>query len=144
MTGVVHKFTCGGSTRNKHLNIRTISSELPRIWLIAALAIGAVLDSSADIRAQGFLYFWNNPAGGSYNTSGNWSPFGVPNDNTEGAEFDLNATYTVTFPTNVGTSMAEVASGNVTFDLDSSGIPRTYTVQNLAVFGAAPTTLSVA
>lgn len=144
MTGVVFKFNCGGSTSNKHSNLPNISSERPRNWLIAALVIGAVLVNCADIRAQGFLYFWNNPAGGSYNTGGNWSPFGVPNDNTEGAEFDLNATYTVTFLTNVGTSLAEVASGNVTFDLDSSGIPRTYTVQNLAVFGAAPTTLSVA
>jgi hypothetical protein len=133
----------GEVTNDEQSRCRADSRRLFQILLIATLTTGAILVGSSQLRAQGFLYFWDNPAGGSYNSSGNWLPTGIPNDNTEGAEFDLNATYTVTFPTNVGTSLANVAQGNVTFDLDSSGTPRTYTVQSLAVAGAAPTTLNV-
>jgi hypothetical protein len=101
--------------------------------LIAAVVTAAVLLASGELRAQGFFYEWNNPAGGSYNSSFNWFPIGIPNDLTEGAGFFLDTTYTVTFPTDVTTSVAEVGNGTVTFDLNTGGTPRTYTVQALSV-----------
>jgi hypothetical protein len=88
---------------------------------------------------------WVNSAGGVFNTSSNWFPFGAPLA-IDGAFFSLASAYTVTFPTDRTTAGAGVDAGTVTWDLDSSGAARTYTTGGLTVGpsgGAGTATLLV-
>ncbi len=61
-------------------------------------------------------YSWQNVAGGSYHTAGNWSPGGGPPIFNDYARFNLAGTYGVSF-SNAGTQTIDfqVGNGNVTF-----------------------------
>ena len=51
-------------------------------------------------RAHGqfFSYYsWIDPGGGTYQGASNWLPFGVPDNLSEVAGFDLDAVYMVNF-----------------------------------------------
>src|SRR3954468_6147528 len=58
-------------------------------WLLAALA--CAMGASAQ------TVTWNNSAGGSYDTAGNWTPSGIPGSGAN-LEFNLNSSYQVTLP----------------------------------------------
>lgn len=107
-----------------------------------AFIILGILPSTA--RAQlGFFRVWTAPTGGSYANPFNWNPTGVPNDK-DGAGFQLDATYTVAFPSSQKTGTVSVSKGNVTLDLNSSGTARTLTVPGtLTVAGANNATLVI-
>jgi len=108
------------------------------LCLIAVLTAFAALSEREPVYAQFFTtYTWIDPLGGSYNSSSNWSPdfggSGIPNGPEEGARFNLSSFYTVDLPTDIATASASVTDGNVRWDLNSSGTPRTYTLDALAV-----------
>jgi hypothetical protein len=74
---------------------------------------------------------WANPDGGSWGTTGNWTPAGVPTDTAE-VVFDLPATYAVTLGSQrIGG--VTVNKGNVTFHSGALEV----TPFNLAVFAPA-------
>lgn len=61
---------------------------------------------------------WDEPNGGAFNNAGNWDATVPGTDDT--AIFGLDASYTVTFDSNVTHARTEVQDGEVTFDLGSS------------------------
>ena len=85
---------------------------------VLTVAIVLVLGSVQRSRAQIFTTFnWNNPAGGDYNASSNWTPSGVPNSSTERAQFNLSADYAVAMPeSDVSVQSLSVPQGNVTLN----------------------------
>lgn len=60
---------------------------------------------------------WINPAGGNFLGSYNWR-YNTPSTAASDARFGIDGTYTVQFNTNARARNIEVASGNVTFDLN--------------------------
>src|SRR4051812_13236757 len=77
---------------------------------------------------------WINPAGGSFDTSTNWSYGGVPAP-SDTAHFDsVSGLYTVSFPTSPTNDRlildSEFSSFTVTFDLQG----HTYTLTNPTTF----------
>lgn len=72
-------------------NLRRLCSVV-RFVSVAVLLTGFYPPASAQI------IDWNNPAGGTYDTPGNWSPANVPNTAFETARFNLPNSYTVNLP----------------------------------------------
>ncbi len=64
---------------------------------------------------------WNNPTGGSFENSANWTPFGPPMPGID-ATFNLPNTYTVNFGTNASSGNLAVLAGDVSFFL-AGGFP---------------------
>ncbi|MBL9161717.1 MAG: hypothetical protein JNL18_03135 [Planctomycetaceae bacterium] len=85
---------------------------------LAAVVVAVAVPSSAHAQL-GFLYDWNNSAGGAYASNGNWSPVGVPDAANEGAGFNLNSTYNVSLAASYSVGSWNVGAGNVTFDVAS-------------------------
>lgn len=107
-------------------------SEVALPWLRIVVVLAA-LCAVSEARAQLlFSRSWIDPNGGSYNDPNNWDS-GIPDSNTELANFDLDATYTVDFPQGAFTSSAAVRDGNVTWDLDTGGGPTAYLLNSLSV-----------
>ena len=108
------------------------ATALGLIGLVHALAPAAV--SHAQF---GFLYEWDEPAGGAYASNANWTPSGIPDNNTEGARFSVNATYSVQLPaSNVTVNSLAVAQGDVLLEFQTPpiGMPAyTYTANSLSV-----------
>lgn len=85
----------------------------------AACAILLFLHSAASAQQ---VFDWNDPAGGLYTVTTNWTPTGVPNTASESARFNVNATYDVLFLdvlSSVPVSDLLVDDGDVTFALNS-------------------------
>ncbi|WP_428940288.1 beta strand repeat-containing protein [Fontivita pretiosa] len=85
-----------------------VNRSLPASRTRALIACGVILLlasllSTRPTDAQTFV--WNNPAGGSWSDSTNWTPLGVPTLSSQTSVFNLNSTYTVTLsaPTTTGT-----------------------------------------
>lgn len=70
----------------------------------------------------------NTVGGGNFNLITNWAPIGGPPGPADNAVFSVINTYLVTFPGSVSTAGLNVTHGIVTFDLDTSGVRRTYNV----------------
>lgn len=69
--------------------------------------------------ANAFSRFdWNQPAGGAYGAGNVWTPPGPPGSG-DGAYFDLDQTYTVSFGAPAGALLLFVGQGDVTFDLNA-------------------------
>src|SRR5205807_1841885 len=60
--------------------------------------------------------FWQDSGGGSWNNSGNWSPGGAP-ASFDDADFELGATYTVTFSADGAVHNIANGSDHVTLSL---------------------------
>ena len=105
--------------------------------LLAAISLSLVLTPIRPAYAQfGFLYSWNKPAGGSYAINSNWTPVGIPDAGNEGAEFDLNSTYSVQVANNYTVGDLDALSGNVTLAFQPQGFINpalTYTTGGLTV-----------
>src|SRR5688572_10211351 len=94
---------------------------------IAGLAMHA---SPSDVHA--ITMFWNNGAGGSASTIGNWSPAQLPTA-ADALLYGVNNTFTVTFNSSVPQSLTQnVGSGTVTLNFTSL-----HTTQNLLVADSA-------
>jgi T5SS/PEP-CTERM-associated repeat protein len=94
---------------------------------LALLAASAFASVSIPELARGTTHTWV-PGGGNYYVNGNWSPSGTPGS-ADVALFDLNASYTVTFPTgplnpNPNNLRLTVSDGGPTFSLSN----HTYTL----------------
>lgn len=68
---------------------------------------------------------WTNASGGAFNVGTNWSDDTAPGTDDK-AIFELDETYTVTFPVDQTTDALDFLDGTVTFDLDGE----TYTVSD--------------
>jgi T5SS/PEP-CTERM-associated repeat protein len=101
--------------------------------LVLLASLGLASESSA------FFYSWNNPAGGDYANTFNWSPTGgAPPDAIDGAGFGLNATYNVDFFNDFAVSSAFVSAGNVTWKLGQGvELQHIYTAELVQVFSNA-------
>jgi hypothetical protein len=123
--------------------MRNRNRRRPALLTAAVGAAVSIFAASGEARAQ-VARSWIRPAGGDFNTSGNWDPFGAPGVN-DGADFGLASTYTVNFATDRTTSGSYVGEGSVTFDLNAGGTARTYTVVGLDIigFGGSTPTLLV-
>lgn len=64
-------------------------------------------------------FIWNNAAGGSWQTGGNWTPAGPPTA-SDGATFSLANSYTVGLTTDAAVGPLNVSAGNVTLNLGSN------------------------
>ncbi|MES2850367.1 MAG: hypothetical protein V4685_15010 [Bacteroidota bacterium] len=93
------------------------------------------------------IYHWINPAGGSWLTSANWSPIGVPGSG-DGVIFDVagGATYTTTsVPTGISLTQFTVSTNNiVTYNAGATGtinmiFPGTATPQFSVASGSSMT-----
>ena len=86
----------------------------PRCWrLTVGLGLLVVALCCAPwISAQ--TVTWNNAAGGSYDTAGNWTPSGIPGSGAN-LEFNLNNSYLVTMPTGRPATNLFLDLGTVTF-----------------------------
>jgi hypothetical protein len=82
--------------------------------------------------AHGQVFNWDNPAGGNYHSSLNWTPLGVPNTITESAVFKLAVTNNITLSSGVTTPVLDllIRNGDYTFAADAQ-VFTTYTVDNL-------------
>ena len=105
-----------------------------------ALALAA-LCAAATASAQ-TTYDWNNPLGGDYFNTGNWSPNVVPTS-THVARFALANTYTVTFSGNATVLRHIVSQGNVTWNLNGFNFTNTDTVNNGVGNNVTPVSLRV-
>src|SRR5688500_5303910 len=92
---------------------------------LASLVLFVVSGLFDSPTAEAANRFWINPAGGDFNSSSNWSATdggaggaSVPGA-SDTANFTLNNTYDVFFPTNVTNIFLDLENGNVTFDLGS-------------------------
>ncbi len=121
----------GGTAQDASFDpfIRTGRRELPTDLDVAALD-----DVGWDINP---IENFTNPAGGHFETGGNWSSGAKPAPR-DVAHFGLSAAYRVTFAADQSTRQASVENGEVTFDLGSSG----YTIDYL-MMPAADATLRV-
>jgi T5SS/PEP-CTERM-associated repeat protein len=103
------------------------------ILISLALAIAPIRPARAQF---GFLYSWNKAAGGSYAINSNWTPVGIPDAANEGAQFDLNATYSVQVANNYTVGSLNALNGNTTLAFQPQGFigpPLTFTAGSLNV-----------
>jgi hypothetical protein len=88
-------------------------------WICAAVASACA--TTIVPATQGATSFWTNPAGGTYHDASNWNggagPAPGPSDT---AEFDLAATYPITFAFNSGAGTFNQTAGDVTLLTDGS------------------------
>lgn len=89
-------------------------------WLAGA---GLILGSMPGT-CWGQVLTWNNPAGGAFNTSTNWTPNGIPGTLGQ-TQFNLNSTYTVSLANSVQNLSLVQSQGNVTLAIGASN---TYTL----------------
>lgn len=115
-------------------------SDVVRQWMTMVTVV-ALWCTACGVRGQLFRS-WTQAGGGSYANPFNWTPTGVPNAD-DGAGFNLSATYTVSFPENEETGVVTVSKGSVTFDLDTSGMPRTLTVPGTLTVSSITASLNV-
>jgi hypothetical protein len=82
----------------------------------AVLCAATVAAIAGPVQVFGQIYTWINPAGGSYQDAGNWSPAGPPSELVHTALFNQNADYGVNLSSNV-TAVGTLAlmGGTVTF-----------------------------
>ncbi|MHC4415965.1 MAG: hypothetical protein ACYS0G_11835 [Planctomycetota bacterium] len=96
--------------------------------LMIVISAGAFVLFPALVHAGGTERSWINPLGGSFHTSTNWDPLGVPGP-ADTAFFDITELYTVTFSLNAISELLNVSEGDVSFDLSS----QQYTVNGVVV-----------
>jgi T5SS/PEP-CTERM-associated repeat protein len=103
------------------------------ILAVASLSL-AVAPTRPAYAQFGFFYSWNKAAGGSYANNSNWTPVGIPDAGNEGAEFDLNATYSVQVANNYTVGDLDTLNGNVSLVFQPQGFSAlTYTTGGLNV-----------
>jgi T5SS/PEP-CTERM-associated repeat protein len=91
-------------------------------FLIAAACLPVILVGATPVLAQILtLYSWDNPSGGSYDSTSNWdsSERGIPDNPNEAARFNVVATYTVDLAADYTVGDLRVIQGNVTFDFET-------------------------
>lgn len=105
--------------------------------MLAVISLSLAVAPTRPAYAQfGFSYSWNKPAGGSYANNTNWTPLGIPDAGNEGAEFDLNSTYSVQVANNYTVGDLDISSGNVSLAFQPQGFINpalTYTTGGLTV-----------
>ena len=70
---------------------------------LVCLTLGLALAATCQPAQAQTNYYWDDPLGGSFNSSANWWPDGGPPGSIDTAFFDLLPTYTVFFSANVTT-----------------------------------------
>ena len=96
---------------------------------LVCLTLGLALAATCQPAGAQTNYYWNDPWGGNFNSSGLWHPSDGPPGAADSAYFNLsypNDTYTIDFSSNVTNSYLYVPHGNVTLNLNGL----TYTVSN--------------
>src|SRR5438132_10001154 len=81
--------------------------------ILVSLALGSA--------AQGQTFNWNYPASGSFQTTTNWTPNGLPGSGSI-IQFLQSGTSTVTFTVSATTTAFLEQQGNVTFSLTGGQI----------------------
>jgi T5SS/PEP-CTERM-associated repeat protein/autotransporter-associated beta strand protein len=114
----------------------------PLPTVVAVISLVLALTPAIMSHAQfGFLYSWDEPAGGAYASSANWTPSGIPDASNEAARFDVDATYDVQMPANsVTANNLQVARGTVSLKFPFPplfSLPYKYTTNSLSVSSAS-------
>lgn len=108
-----------------------------RFLVIGGLSLGIVTLSGALPVAGQTTYDWNDPAGGSFQDAGNWTPAGGPPTGLDTARFNLNDSYAVTFSADRLHQFFHIGNDDVFLNLSG----RTYTLTGdypTLVAGLAP------
>ena len=124
-----------GDNLRRAIAVHTSGRVFAAVLVIVGIAL-AIAPNRPAYAQFGFLYSWNKAAGGSYAINSNWTPVGIPDAGNEGAEFDLNSTYSVQVANNYTVGDLSALNGNVTLAFQPQGFINpalTYTTGGLTV-----------